>query len=164
MAAEIKVKYAAASATAITITLNSLASGAAREGTAVDNSSALLLDALVQVTVTTPALTPAADKAVYVYAYGALEATSPEYPSDDNGITGVDAAYTPNDPTNLKLIGVIPVLTASKTYRSEPLSVAAAFGGILPVKWGIVVLNKSGQALAASGNSAKYMGIVSQSV
>lgn len=165
MPADIKAKLGAASGTALTITLDSLATDGARQSTVIDNSSNLFLDALVQVTIVTPAAgTIASSKAVYIYAYGALEAASPEYPSDGTALTGSDAAATLTDPTNMKPIGVIVVAALSKTYRSNPMSVAAAFGGILPPKWGIVVLNKTNVTLESTGNGAKYLGVLAQSV
>ena len=48
--------------------------------------------------------------------------------------------------------------TANKTYTSEPLSVAAAFGGVMPRKWAIVVENRTGIAFS-TGTSAQYSGI-----
>ncbi len=146
------VKLAYGTATSITITLNSLGSNAAREGTAVDNGTNLFLDALVEVLVT--AGTVAADKRVLVYAYDSADGTN----YSDN-VTGSDAALTMRSPTNLRLIGVIETPTNSVAYRSAALSVARAFGGRLPPKWGIVVENRSGAGLAASGNSAQYRGV-----
>lgn len=151
------VKLAFGSATAFTITLNSLASSgtAGRESTVVDNSSNLMLDALVEVTIDYPNSAPANDQAIYVYAYGSLDGTN--YPES---ITGSDAGYTFKGSagalkTALRLIGVIPAVQ-NMNYRFGPFNVAPAFGGIMPVKWGIAVLNYSGQTLDSSGNSAQY--------
>lgn len=151
-------KLAYGTSTAFTITLNSLASSATagRESTAIDNTSNLYEDALVQVTVTLQAGTPGTDKTVYVYAYGSEDGST----YTDNA-TGSDAAITLRDPSCLVLIGVIPVPDAGGvTYESSPMAVARAFGGKLPRKWGIVVRNYTNVALHASaGNSATYSGV-----
>lgn len=143
--------------TALTITLNSLASSgtAARASASVDNSTNLDLDALVSVTLSQSASAVANDKAFYVFAYGSYDGTA--FPE---GITGSDAAYTILGvasalTTALRLIGIIPAV-ASNTNSWGPFAVAPAFNGILPPKWGIVVLNFGGQTLAGSACSASY--------
>jgi hypothetical protein len=140
---------------AITITLNSLASSqtVGRASTAVDNTSNLYLDALVSLILPLGAGTPANDKATYVYAYGTTDGSN-----YSEGVSGSDASFTINNPSGLKMIGVIPMPTGGITYNGGPYSVAQAFGGVLPEKWGIVVVNYSGLALASSGCSANYQG------
>jgi hypothetical protein len=157
--ASIKAEYAASAA--ISITLNSLANSATagRESAAVDNSSNKYLDALVRVEVTLAAGSPANDKTVYVYAYGSEDGTN----YTDNA-TGSDAALTQRVPSNLRLIGAIATPdSGGLLYKSNPMSVAAAFGGILPRKWGIVVRNYSGLALHTSGHAASYTGVYATS-
>ncbi len=146
-----------ATGTSITITLNSLASSGTvgRASTVVDNSTNLDLDALVHVILSQSASAVANDKAFYVFAYGSYDGTT--YPE---GVTGSDAGYTLNGAsgaltTALRLIGICPAV-ASATYGFGPFSVAAAFGGVLPPKWGIIVLNFGGQTLAGSGCSALF--------
>ena len=153
------IKQAFGTSTSITITLNSLASSATagRESTAIDNSSDLFLDALVTVILNVGAGTIANDKCAYVYAYGSEDGTN----LTDNA-TGSDAAITLNAPTNLRLVHVIAMPTASLTYKAV-FSIAAAFGGVLPRKWGIVVRNYCGIALNSSGNSATYSGVYATS-
>ncbi len=155
--ADIKSKYGAA--TAITITAGTLASSntAGQSSTAIDNTTDLFIDALVEVAPTLSATAPANDKNVYVYAYGSVDGTN-----YTDAISGTDAAYTFRVPTHLRLIGVIPTAAASAAYRSMPMSVAAAFGGVLPPKWGIVIKNYTGSAFTAF--SAQYRGVLAQSV
>jgi hypothetical protein len=98
--------------------------------------------------------TIAGDKCVYVYGYGSIDGSN-----YSEAVTGSDAGYTIDAPTGLSLLGVIPFAAQSLTRRSRPLSVAAGFGGILPLKWGIVVVNNTGIALAGSGNSAAFNGL-----
>jgi hypothetical protein len=161
MSADIKARYGTSNQ-AITITINSLASSATagRASTAVDNSSNLFLDALVTVKISFPNLAVANDQAVYVYAYG----TSDGGTTYTGAITGTDAAYTMDDPTVLRLIGVIPIPTLNKAYVGGPFSVAAAWGGTLPDHWGIYVRNFAGQTLNATLNSAFYQGVYAQAV
>lgn len=146
----------------ITITLASLANNTQRASTVVDNSSTVWLDALVQVQVKSGASAVSATGAVNVYAYG----TSDGGTTYSEGATGTDAAITLTVPPNARLIGVLNVVANAVTYKSSPMSVAAAFGGVLPQKWGIIVENKSGAALdATEGSHLKfYQGAGAQTV
>jgi len=164
--ARIKAEYDS-EAQAITCTLASLANNAARESTAILNTSVLHLDDLVQVRIDlADGGTIASDKKVYVYAYGTVDLTTPIYP---DRVTGTDAAIVLDAPTQLKLIGVIECaayVTVTKTiFTSEPLSVAKAFDGIMPQKWGIVVENKTSIAFRASETNQKkiFQGVWAQS-
>ncbi len=145
--------------TDITITLNSLAtsSTAGRESTAIDNTSNKFLDALVTVILKVATGTIANDKCAYVYAYAGDGVNL-----TDNA-TGSDAAVTFTDPKSFVLIGVVPMPAQSATYEKVAMSVAQAFGGVLPPKWGIVVQNYCGINLDSSGNSASYVGVYAQS-
>jgi hypothetical protein len=147
---------------AITCTLASLASAAARASSVVDNTVNLFLDALVVLKVKTGATGVSTTGYVAVYAYGTVDGGT-TYPE---GITGTDGAVTLTVPTNLRLIGIINTVANATTYASEPMSVAAAFGGVLPDHWGIVVVNSSGAALdVTEANHAKlYQGMQAQSV
>lgn len=156
------IKTAFGASTNLTLTLASLASGSARESTSVDNTSNLFLDALISLDIKLATGTPASDKAIYVYAYGSEDGTN----YTDNA-TGSDAAITLRSPTNLKLIGVISTPdSGGLTYKSHPMSMAAAFGGILPRRWGIVVENKTGLAFSSTeGDHAKrHTGVYATSI
>lgn len=158
--ADMKGKFDAS--TAITITLASLASGSARQSANVDNSATLFVDALVDVAVKLAAGSPSGDRAVYLFVYGSEDGST----YGDNA-TGADAALTMRVPTNLRPLGIINTPDAGGlTYRSGPLSVAAAFGGLLPRRWGIVVQNASGLALTATGgdHEATFSGFTYQTV
>jgi hypothetical protein len=145
-------KAAYASSASITITLNSLGSGSARESTAIDNTSNLYLDAHVRVTVNVGSVTGAPQ--ALVYAYGSEDGSL--YPDT---VTGSDAGITLENPTVIRLAATIPTPTGSKAYESDVFSIARLYGGVLPRKWGIVVVNSTGAALSGSGNSASYTGI-----
>ena len=158
--ADIKSKYGARAA--ITCTIDSLASSATvgRESTVVDNTTNLYLDALVFAKLVFPNSAPANDKAVYLWSYAWDGDGTPLY---TEVATGSDAAYTRRDPTTLRLVGVVPIPTQNLTYQGGPFSVAAAWGGVLPGKWGIVVQNYAGQTLS-SGCTLSYIGIHAQTV
>jgi hypothetical protein len=145
--------------TAITITLDALADAAARQSTAVDNTSTLFQDALLSLEIPVAAGSPADLEAIYVYAYGSQDGTN----FGDNA-TGSDAALTMRVPTNLRCIGGIQVTASGAlTWKSQPISVARAFGGVLPPKWGIVVQNLTGLAFG-TGCTANFTGVNTQSV
>lgn len=158
---DIKTQYGTQGQT-ITITLASLTSTSARASTVVDNTGTLFLDALVQIAIKSGASGTATTGYVNVYAYG----TSNNGTTYGEGATGTDAGITLTSPTNLRLIGRLNVVANSVTYDSNPMSVAAAFGGVLPAKWGIVIENQSGGTLdGTEGSHTKvYQGILGQVV
>ncbi len=146
----------------IAVTINGLASDAKRESAAVDNSTNCFLDALVQLAIATnTASDSTGDKSVYVYAYGTADGGT----SYSGNASGSDAAFgaDPQQLNNCRLIGVVYAPTQNKIYKSDSMSVASAFGGILPQRWGIVVHNKTGQTLKTSDCSAVYQGLCAQS-
>lgn len=158
--ASIKTAYGTSNQS-ITCTLASLANNSARASTAVDNTSNLFLDAIVQVQVTSGASGTSATGTVVVYAYGTTDGGT----TYTGGVTGSDAAHTLTSPTNLRFLGTINVVANSTTYKGGPWSVASAFGGVLPASWGIVVENRSGGTLdATEGNHKKvYQGLFATS-
>jgi hypothetical protein len=159
--ADVKSKYGTSGQT-LTITLNSLADDAKRESTAVNNATNCFLDALVQVKIATNTSTDSTgDKCVYVYAYGTTDGGT----TYSGNAAGTDGAFgtDPQQLSNCRLIGVIGAPTQNKVYESDAMSVASAFGGVLPQRWGIIVHNKTGQTLKASDCSARYQGLYAQS-
>lgn len=154
-AGDVKLVYGAVQTMTVT-NLHSLASSptAGWQSDVVDNSTNLYVDALVQVVLDFANTAPADSKAAFVYAYAGLETTY------TNPASGTEGAITLADITsnaqNLKLVGTIPYTTADEVAESAIFSVAAAFGGVLPPKWGLVIMNHSGAALAASGNTVKW--------
>lgn len=148
------------SVTSMTVTnLHSLASSATAgwQSDVVDNSSNVYEDAHVQVILDFANTAPANDKCVYVFAYAGLETT---YTNPASGSEGaITLTSITNTGQNIRLIGIIPYTTQDEVAESAVMSVGAAFGGLLPIKWGIVILNYSGAALAATGNTVKWVGI-----
>ena len=159
--ADIKSKYGASGQT-ISITINSLANDAKRQSTAIDNATNCFLDALVQLKIATNTTAASTgDKCVYVYAYGTTDGGT----SYSGNASGSDGAFgtDPQALENCRLIGAIHAPTQNKIYESDLMSVASAFGGLLPARWGIIVHNQTGQTLKSSDCSAFYQGIYTQS-
>lgn len=154
MAGDIKTKYGTDNQ-AITCTITSLATNTMRGSTAIDNTSNLFEDALVQVQVKTASSSTSSTGYVNVYAYATSASTYP------GGFGGTDGAYS-GLAANLTPIGRLATTANSTTYTSNPLSVASAFGGVLPDTWGIVVENQSGATLDASVGSSWYQGVYGQ--
>lgn len=145
---------------AITITLANLANGNARSSLAIDNTTNLFLDALVQLKIKSGSGVSSTGY-VNVYAYGTADGGT-DYPEG----AGTDTGVTLTSPPNVRLIGVLNVVASTTSYVSEPMSVAAAFGGVLPDHWGIAIENQSGAAFdATEGNHLKvYQGLQAQVV
>lgn len=154
--ANIKIEYGTASQ-GITCTLASLADNAARECTAIDNTSNKFVDAIVYLAIKLATGTPVNEKAIFVWFYGTEDGTN----YGDNA-SGADAAVTLRSPHNFRGPHVINTPDAGAlTYKAIIPSVAAFFGGVLPPKWGFVVENQAGIALdSTEGNHTKeYRGI-----
>lgn len=143
----------------LTMTLASLASDtnlvAGRASTSINNGSAGAdaIDALVGGKVTT-GTSPTADRQIEVWAYGSYDGTSYA-----GGATGSDANLTPQAKSLMRLLTVIPTSsTSNQLYTWGPFSIAQAFGGAVPEKWGIYIVHNTGVALnATSGNhEVKY--------
>ncbi len=155
-------KLAYANSAAITITLASLGSAAWRESTAIDNGTNLYLDAFVGGRVQIGAV--GADGVLEFYAYGSWDGTL-----FTAGLSGSDAAITwgttggVDSFNDLIPLGVANFDTTDDNDDVEygPFSIAAAFGGRLPPKWGIVVRNPGATALHATGtnNAMAYRGV-----
>ena len=167
-----KIAYPNASAQ-IACTMGSLAVTSTRESAVVDNTTNLFLDALVSVTLTIASGTPTSTGAyVNVYANASEDGTNwPIIQKSDGTVyttgAGDASAGILGTPGNLKLIGVINVMTTTssgeRTVRSEPFSVAAAFNNALPRKWSIFLENQSGvvfsTSTATTANYVSYTGI-----
>lgn len=162
MATTDKILYG--TSTAITCTFASLASSAtAGQGcAAVDNSTNLFDDALLTIGVKT-AGTQGSDNACYIYLFGSEDGTV--YNASSAEAVGTNAAVTLDSITNLKGPFVLSCPVTATTYRTV-ISVASAFGGVLPRKWGFVLRNYTGAALdSTEANHQKtYTGIYYQNV
>jgi hypothetical protein len=143
--ADIKVEWGAASQ-GITVTLASLAQAACRQSTVIDNTTTKYLDAMIYLAVKLGTGTPGSDKVVKVYLYVSEDGNN----YTDNA-TGSDAALTLRVPTNLIPIAALQCPDAGGlTWKIVIPSVAAAYGGFLPPKWGIVVENRTNIAFTGT--------------
>lgn len=141
----------------LTVTnLHSLASGStnAWKSASQDNSTNLYLDAhLIVKIVTGGSGASANDKGLTVYAYGSADQGT----TYSEGLTASEATYTLPTDRGLVLVGFVPVTAISTTVVKGPMSVAAAFGGVLPQYWGLVILNNAGFTLSSSGNAVMWL-------
>jgi len=159
--ADIKSKFGASGQT-LTMTLANLANYSARQSAEVDNSANLFLDALLVLKIKSGASGVSSAGVVNIYAYGSVDGGT----TRTEGAGASDAAITLANPTNLRLLGAMNMVANATTYISGPMSVANAFGGQLPERWGIVVENRSGAPFdTTEGNHAKlWQGILGQTV
>ena len=150
--------------TSITITYASLANDAWRQSDVVDNTTNCYLDALVGGQCALNGTLGASDGQLEIYAYGSYDGTT------FTGVPGTtDATITwgtntsVNGYMDLKFLGTAQVDTTDTSDYLEfgPFSVATAFGGTLPKKWGIVIRNYTGASLNATQTTAelKYTGV-----
>jgi len=154
------LNFGTSSALTCATALNSLASSTTVYGAAQARDVSTtnnITDIMISVKVTVGAITPSSSTNVYVYAYGVEDSTgSPTYPGGSataEVITGADAQVTMSATSNnLKFLGSINCHTASIQFKSEPMSLVSCLG-MLPRKYGIIVQNQTGVALAASGNA-----------
>lgn len=135
--------------------------------TAVASSAAITVgtatnvtDHLVQVTFTGPAtVTATSTTIISLFVYGSIDGTIWSGSNTTNElIDGTDKAITWSTNGNqARFIGTALATTTtagtSIIYKSEPISIAAAFGGTLPAKYVIVPQNQSGATLPSSGHS-----------
>ncbi len=159
--ADVKQKFGTNNQT-ITIGVASLANNSARQGTAINNETDLFLDALVHVKLRSGSSGTSSTGICLVYAYGTADGGT----TYTEGASGSDSAITLTSPTNLRLIGILNVVANSTTYNGGPFSVASAFGGSLPARWGIVIENRCGGTLSATAgdHAVFYQGVLAQSV
>jgi hypothetical protein len=67
-----------------------------------------------------------------------------------DGATGSDAAFTAANRRNSRYLGSVQ-MNGATGVKGGGWSVAEAFGGALPRKWGLIAINNSGAALSATG-------------
>jgi hypothetical protein len=138
------VNFSYAAKTAITVTLTSITTGNGRASTVIDNTTNKYLDAIVRVQTNGQT---GATGTVDIYVYSALGDTT-----YTDGITGTDAAVTVANMLNAQYLDSVKMNTTtavSKTLRS----VASAFGGVMPDKWGLLFINNSGGTLSATAGN-----------
>ena len=155
MTTTLKPSYIASSALTSTA-LQSLASDtnllAGWSSAVIDNTSNLADDDQMSV-VLEMGTTPTVSTVVEIWAWSILDDT-PTYPDT---ITGLQAAKTLTS-TNVKtagafkLLGVITVDATTNRLYYFSASVAQAFGGNMPRKYGFFIVQNTGAAFNSSGN------------
>jgi hypothetical protein len=164
--ADVKIAYS--SPTNLTLTsLNSLASSATAgwQSDAIDNSSNLYLDILIQAEIAAVNTAPANSKAHFLYVASLIDTATPgAYTSTGDGVpSGSVGTITFPDVTSnalpIPLLGVIPYPTQNKALNSAAFSVAAAFNNVLPKKIVLCWINHTGYTIAASGNAVRWIGV-----
>lgn len=142
MSSSIKTAYGTATAFSNASGLNSAAAGAYVNLGTIDNTANLFLDYLVEATVA-PSTTPSGNSQIVLFATDSIDGSNFSDATTD---------------ANMALLGTIQ-MSAAIAYRSRALSVAAAFAGQIPPKMAVYAKIDDGVALAASGNSAQYIGV-----
>ncbi|MBV6417374.1 MAG: hypothetical protein CMLOHMNK_02036 [Steroidobacteraceae bacterium] len=145
----------------LALTLEDLANAAARECTVVDNSSNLYTDALIQGFFKTVAGSLGTNPCIEIWTYGLSQGGS-SYP---DAVTGSNAGITMKTSPAIKLFDIVPIHTANVACYMNPKWLSIVYGSDVPKKWGIVIVNKTGLAGAASGaGTFSYIGYNPQSV
>ncbi len=145
---------------AIACTMTSLATGSTRESAVFLATTASYLDYLIQLTFTMLSGAPStAGPSVNVYASGSEDGTLWPIISLSSGAPyatggGDSSVGALGVPPNLRLIGSFGLQTtttsAERTFRTQPFSVAQAFGGNIPPKFSILVENQTGLSFSTS--------------
>lgn len=158
------VKVAFGTATAFTKTNANIATSATAGwmSNAIDNTSTLALDALVSVELAAVNSVPANSKAVILYAYAVTDGSAAAYTSTGSATpSGSEGTLTFSDITlnaiPMPVLGVVPYPTQNIAINGGPFSVASCFGGVLPPKWGVAIINHSGMTLNVT--NIKYVEI-----
>jgi hypothetical protein len=135
----------------LTITLTGLASDtnliAGRQSTAIDQKDTDdAIDALVG-GLTTTGTSPTASRQIEVWTFGSYDDAT-----FSAGAGASDANFSPTgEKTLMRLLTVIPTDgTTSHLYEWGPYSQAEAYGGVIPVQWGVYEVHNTGQNLNAT--------------
>ena len=151
---DIKVAYGTASD--LTITLASLASDtnllAGRESAALDNTTTLALDYLISGKITA-GTSPTAARSIEVWAVGSWDGTS--WPDVFDGTDSAETITSADIKASIcrLLAAMATANTSDRTYHFGPVSLAAAFGGVVPPKVVLFVTHSTGQNLnSTAGN------------
>lgn len=152
--ADIKLAYGEASD--VTITLASLASDtnllAGRESAEIVNTSTLALDYLVSGKITA-GTSPTASRSIEVWVVGSWDGTN--WPDVFDGTDSNETITSADIKASVcrLLAAMATANTSDRTYHFGPVSVAAAFGGVVPPKVVVFVVHNTGVALNATGSN-----------
>lgn len=143
----------------VTMTINpqSMANAAAlnvgRESSSINQKADPQMDCMVGGSFMT-GTSPLAGKQIEVWAYASWD-DGVGYSGGMTGTaTGAAATSTPTDKGLFQLLKVIATdNTSNKAYAFGPCSIAEAFGGFVPSRWGIWITQNTNVALnATAGN------------
>lgn len=150
------IKLAYGTASDVTITLASLLSDTSlltgRESAAIDNTSSLVLDYLVSGKITA-GTTPTAARSIEVWAVGSWDGTN--WPDVFDGTESAETITSADIKSSVcRLIAAMATsATSNVTYHFGPVSLASAFGGVLPPKVVVFVTHSTAVALnSTAGN------------
>jgi hypothetical protein len=152
--ADLKLAYGTASD--VTITLASLASDTnlltGRESDVIDNTSLLVLDYLVSGKIAA-GTSPTAARSIEVWAVGSWDGTN--WPDVFDGTESGETITSADIKASVCrfLAAMATANTTDRVYHFGPVSLAAAFGGVLPPKVVLFITHSTGVALnSTSGN------------
>lgn len=133
------ISYGTATSLSTASNLNSLGSGSSTALGTIDNTSALALDYLVEVSAQSGA-SVSGTQTVDIFVIDSVDSTN----------------FSDTNVNNMAKIGSIYFSAGSTTVRSKAFSVAQFFGGVMPPKVSVYAVNNTGATLAASGGAGQY--------
>jgi hypothetical protein len=152
--ADLKLAYGTASD--LTITLASMATDTnlltGRESATIDNSANLFLDYLISGKITA-GTSPTAARSIEVWAVGSWDGTS--WPDVFDGTESAETITSADIKSSIcRFVAAMATAnTTDRTYHFGPVSLAAAFGGVLPPKVVLFVTHSTGVNLnSTAGN------------
>ena len=161
--ADIKLAYASSAQYTIGLQATPLASSTTfvlgRESAAISNTSNLYLDYLVASGKITTGTSPTANPGtIQIWAYAGVDDT-PTYPDVLDGTDSDETLGLVNhrDSGLVFLNSCLTTTTSNITYWFKPVSLATAYGGIVPKNHGLFVTHNTGVALnSTAGNHALF--------
>ena len=155
------LQYGTSSSIGLGTAVNSLASSltaVAQTDVITPSTAANITDIIVRFTIAVGTITPSASTVINFYAFGSEDGTTYPGGSSTAEVLGSSAGAVTlaSVGNNLKWIGSIICHTSGISFKTQPMNLAAAFGGTLPRKIGFVVQNQTGAALSSTGHSASY--------
>jgi hypothetical protein len=152
--ADLKLAYG--TATDLTITLASMASDTnlltGRESATIDNSANLFLDYLVSGKITA-GTSPTAARSIEVWAVGSWDGTN--WPDVFDGTESAETITSADIKASVcRFVAAMATAnTSDRTYHFGPVSLAAAFGGVLPPKVVLFITHSTGVNLNSTAGS-----------
>lgn len=137
--------------------LGSSATAAAQSNEVTSSTTTNVTDITVNVSIVTGSYTQTGGTILSVYVWGTNDTdTNPGTSGTIEAITGTAGAITLSLYGSIGIKHLLTVSAASSQTNRIEGSVCAALG-FVPSRWGIVLVNLTGAALAASGHSAEFV-------